>query len=59
VAEPSLRSHATVSAEAREALALRLAAVGRVLEGEFVGPQDVEGCVAGGEVWVVQTRPQP
>lgn len=37
----------------------RLTAVGRLLEHEFGGPQDVEGCFSGGQLYVVQTRPQP
>ncbi len=48
-----------VSEEVRGAVGRRLTAVGRLLEHEFGGAQDVEGCFAGGELWVVQSRPQP
>lgn len=47
------------SEDVRSALGKRLAAVGRLLESEFDGPQDVEGCVVDGRFFVVQTRPQP
>jgi len=47
------------SEDVRTALGKRLAAVGRLLESEFDGPQDVEGCVVDGRYFVVQTRPQP
>ena len=43
----------------RGSVGRRLTAVGRLLEHEFGGPQDVEGCFAGGQLYVVQTRPQP
>ncbi len=36
-----------------------LAKVGKQLEEEFDGPQDVEGVLIGSEVHLVQTRPQP
>ncbi|GAB4819879.1 hypothetical protein N2152v2_006925 [Parachlorella kessleri] len=49
----------SVSEEVRGAVGRRLTAVGRLLEHEFGGAQDVEGCFAGGELWVVQSRPQP
>jgi phosphoglucan, water dikinase len=44
---------------AREALGKRIGAVAALLEAEFGGPQDVEGCLVGEELYVVQTRPQP
>lgn len=47
------------SDDVRGALGRRLAAVGRLLESEFEGPQDVEGCVVEGRLYIVQTRPQP
>ena len=44
---------------ARDALFASLAAVGAAVEkAAGVGPQDVEGCVVGGEVVIVQARPQ-
>lgn len=43
----------------REEVAQRLAAVGVVLEHGFKGPQDVEGCLVGNDLYIVQTRPQP
>ncbi|KAI8466100.1 MAG: pyruvate phosphate dikinase [Monoraphidium minutum] len=47
------------SVEARKQLGGRLGGVAAVLEREFGGPQDVEGCMLGDAVFVVQTRPQP
>lgn len=47
------------SGEARKRLGGRLGAVAALLEREFGGPQDVEGCLLGDAVFVVQTRPQP
>jgi len=49
----------SVDAGARAALGGRLAAVGAALERAFGGPQDVEGALVGGRLFVVQTRPQP
>lgn len=49
----------TVDAGARAALGGRLAGVGAALERAFGGPQDVEGALVGGRLFVVQTRPQP
>lgn len=43
----------------RKHLGQRLGAVGFFLEQKFGGPQDVEGCVVGKDIFVVQTRPQP
>lgn len=47
------------SVEARKQLGTKLGAVAAFLEKEFGGPQDVEGCLIGDTVFVVQTRPQP
>lgn len=47
------------SADARRELGGRLGRVAALLEAEFGGPQDVEGCCVGDAVYVVQTRPQP
>ena len=47
------------SMEAQKVLGRRLAAVGMMLEKKFGGPQDVEGCVVGDTIYIVQTRPQP
>jgi phosphoglucan,water dikinase len=47
------------SLEARKQLGSRLGGVAALLEHEFGGPQDVEGCLIGDAVYVVQTRPQP
>ena len=49
----------SLDAEARERLCRRLAAVGAALEAEFGGPQNVEGCIVGDDVYVFQSRPQP
>jgi phosphoglucan,water dikinase len=43
----------------REELGARLGAVAVLLEKRLGGPQDVEGCVVDGEVFIVQSRPQP
>ncbi|KAM7279208.1 hypothetical protein ACFE04_006342 [Oxalis oulophora] len=40
-------------------LGQRLGAVGFFLEKKFGCPQDVEGCLVGKEIFIVQTRPQP
>jgi phosphoglucan,water dikinase len=53
------RAELTVNKDARTALGRRLGALAALLEREFVGAQDVEGCLVGAEVYVVQTRPQP
>jgi phosphoglucan,water dikinase len=48
------------SKEARTEVGRRLAAVGWGLQAALGGaPQDVEGAVAGGKLFVVQSRPQP
>ena len=33
--------------------------MGKQLEEALTGPQDVEGCICAGQVWIVQARPQP
>ncbi|RDX98549.1 Phosphoglucan, water dikinase, chloroplastic, partial [Mucuna pruriens] len=43
----------------RRQLAQRLCAVGFFLERKFGCPQDVEGCIVGKDIFIVQTRPQP
>uniref|UniRef100_A0A061RNS8 Phosphoglucan, water dikinase n=2 Tax=Tetraselmis sp. GSL018 TaxID=582737 RepID=A0A061RNS8_9CHLO len=43
----------------RAELGRRLMEVGVALEREFGAPQDIEGALVGGEVYVVQSRPQP
>lgn len=43
----------------REQIGQRLCAVGFFLECKFGCPQDVEGCVIGDDIYIVQTRPQP
>ncbi|TKY50532.1 Phosphoglucan, water dikinase [Spatholobus suberectus] len=40
-------------------LGQRLCAVGFFLERKFGCPQDVEGCLVGKDIFIVQTRPQP
>jgi phosphoglucan,water dikinase len=47
------------SGDARKQLGARLGGVAAFLECEFGGPQDIEGCLVGDAVFVVQTRPQP
>ncbi|XP_074574253.1 phosphoglucan, water dikinase, chloroplastic [Curcuma longa] len=43
----------------RRQLAQRLSTIGFFLEQKFGCPQDVEGCVVGKDIFIVQTRPQP
>ncbi|XP_021907262.1 phosphoglucan, water dikinase, chloroplastic isoform X1 [Carica papaya] len=43
----------------RHQLGQRLGAVGFFLERKFGCPQDVEGCLVGKDIHIVQTRPQP
>lgn len=45
--------------EEREALGRRIGAIAALLEAELGGPQDVEGCVVGQDIYIVQARPQP
>ncbi|OMP05624.1 Pyruvate phosphate dikinase, PEP/pyruvate-binding protein [Corchorus olitorius] len=49
----------TVDPIFRQQLSQRLCAVGFFLERKFGCPQDVEGCVLGKDIYIVQTRPQP
>lgn len=49
----------TVDPIFRRQLGQRLCAVGHFLERKFRCPQDVEGCLVGNDVYIVQTRPQP
>ncbi|XP_052189149.1 phosphoglucan, water dikinase, chloroplastic isoform X2 [Diospyros lotus] len=49
----------TVDPIFRQQIGQRLCAVGSFLERNFGCPQDVEGCVVGKDVYIVQTRPQP
>ncbi len=52
-----------VPAELREKVCLddgeleRIVAAARTLEAELGRPQDIEWCIAGGELWILQTRP--
>eukprot|EP01018_Ginkgo_biloba_P006356 Gb_12513 [translate_table: standard] len=43
----------------RHQLGQRLATTGFFLEQKFGCPQDVEGCLVGNDIYIVQTRPQP
>ncbi|KAI5402197.1 phosphoglucan, water dikinase, chloroplastic [Lathyrus oleraceus] len=49
----------TVDPVFRRQVGQRLCAVGFFLERKFGSPQDVEGCLVGEEIYIVQTRPQP
>lgn len=49
----------TVDPVFRQQLGQRLGAVGLFLERKFGCPQDVEGCLVGEDIYIVQTRPQP
>ncbi|WJX15560.1 Phosphoglucan, water dikinase, chloroplastic, variant 2 [Trifolium repens] len=49
----------TVDPVFRRQLGQRLCAVGFFLERKFGCPQDVEGCLVGEDIYIVQTRPQP
>lgn len=49
----------TLHEEARVSLAKRIGAIAALLEAEFGCPQDVEGCVKGDTIYIVQSRPQP
>ncbi|KAL6527569.1 Phosphoglucan, water dikinase, chloroplastic [Orobanche gracilis] len=53
------RKALTVDPVFRREVGRRLGAVGFYLEGKFGCPQDVEGCLVGEDVFIVQTRPQP
>ncbi|EPS62661.1 hypothetical protein M569_12127, partial [Genlisea aurea] len=49
----------TVDPVMRQQLGRRLAAIGLLLEQKYGCPQDVEGCLVGEDIFIVQTRPQP
>uniref|UniRef100_A0A5B6ZH23 CBM20 domain-containing protein n=1 Tax=Davidia involucrata TaxID=16924 RepID=A0A5B6ZH23_DAVIN len=49
----------TVDPNFRRQLGQCLCAIGFFLERKFGCPQDVEGCVVGKDIFIVQTRPQP
>lgn len=49
----------TIDPGFRQQLGRRLGVVGFFLEQKFNGPQDVEGCLVGKDIYIVQTRPQP
>jgi phosphoglucan,water dikinase len=53
-------SHVELSLQpgAREKLGKRLADIGSFMERELKTPQDIEGALVGGRVFLVQTRPQ-
>lgn len=44
---------------ARESLGGALFKVGKYLESELGGPQDIEGAAVGDNIYIVQSRPQP
>lgn len=49
----------SVDATFRQQFGQRLAAVGQYLEQRFGSAQDVEGCMVGEDIFIVQSRPQP
>ncbi|CAN6580302.1 unnamed protein product [Malus baccata var. baccata] len=49
----------TVDPIFRHQLGQRLSTVGFFLERKFGSPQDIEGCLVGKDIYIVQTRPQP
>ncbi|CAI5517784.1 unnamed protein product [Closterium sp. Naga37s-1] len=49
----------STSPDAQVVLAKKLEAVGAFLEDRFGSPQDIEGCVVGDKIYVLQSRPQP
>lgn len=49
----------TVDPIFRRQIGQRLCAIGFFLEQKFGCPQDVEGCVVGKNIYIVQSRPQP
>ncbi len=49
----------SVDLEFRTRIGQSLATVGFFLEKHFGVPQDIEGCVIGKDVYIVQARPQP
>lgn len=48
----------SVRPEELRKLALRIARIGKAVESHEGSPQDIEGCLADGRVFLVQTRPQ-
>ena len=49
----------SVDATFRRQFGQRLAAIGQYLEQKFGSAQDVEGCLVGKDIYIVQSRPQP
>lgn len=49
----------SVDATFRKQFGQRLAAIGQYLEQKFGSAQDVEGCMVGTDIYIVQSRPQP
>lgn len=49
----------SVDATFRKQFGQRLAAIGQYLEQKFGSAQDVEGCLVGKDIFIVQSRPQP
>lgn len=49
----------SVDATFRVQFGQRLAAIGQYLEQKFGSAQDVEGCLVGQDIFIVQSRPQP
>ncbi|CAN6236949.1 unnamed protein product [Urochloa humidicola] len=49
----------SVDATFRWKFGQRLAAIGQYLEQKFGSAQDVEGCLVGEDIFIVQSRPQP
>jgi hypothetical protein len=56
-------SYSTLSLSTDEAARIRIGQalfkVGKYLEAELDGPQDIEGAVVGDSIYIVQSRPQP
>eukprot|EP00250_Pteridium_aquilinum_P016715 c23252_g1_i1 orf=383-3940(-) len=49
----------STDANFREEMGQQLATIGFFLEQKFGAPQDVEGCIVGQNIYIVQARPQP
>lgn len=49
----------SVDSTFRKQFGQRLAAIGQYLEQKFGSAQDVEGCMVGEDIYIVQSRPQP
>ena len=49
----------TINSVFRQQLGQKLGSVGLFLEQKFGSAQDVEGCLVGKDLYIVQTRPQP